>query len=866
MSQVNKFKQDQNPDFLYFDLQQTNVYNTTENIQQPLKFVETRDNPIIANSGEYHLSVTRFQLDTYNLPVLVVEPDLTQPTNAYNPNQSIYKVALIPKKSNIRSQIQSLSTQILIENDITDATTYGARVAFQPNTEQYSVVIGDSNHNRIIYRVSTDNINVISQSLTAPNIVGINGLGEYSLGITEDSQFVISNGSNATNDFTIVWERENSLTSNYVLAFATGEGGPSQISGDGTKIIVGRLVGGQAPDLLSYKFNRTTGVYTQFAQIFSSKFNEAEEAIGTRGIAMSNDGIDIVVSNVYYEGPGASKRGALIFIKMDYANSGTPFSIVHTDEGSSYEEELGFCVCMSANGLVVAVSASNDGTPYIQFYNKTTPGGVTTWTSGQQLSGGQVELGDKLSLNADGSYLYVATDSTHRVKRFKKTGGTYAYEITIAQFDGQRVNVASNSTGINALIVNYGGTTGTEEFIGTTQINVGDTFNLPPSTDNIPIIKPVIWTPDYLDAEAPNKNVLTGKNTAFYQYYYCNAYENFIARVNVAIRTAYIALIEELYHDWVVPANNASLTNVFIDVVLRQYAPPPFLEWNEAELKAELYSTLLFQSIKNNEIPVNYSSNPDIEFSVVSTNRVGTLGLIAPLEFQIAMNAALYSLFNSLPASKKVLTAPITLYKENYYILNLFTTGNDLATPSVPLHIFPNYDFIGDYVVGSNTIQYPTQYTEDIAHANLLIKQPQELSTIDTWTPINAIVFTTTSLPIVVNQFSATSSIGDKPPDGSISNEFAFIITDIQSNDQGFRPNVLYSPSAQFRYIDLTGNQPIRNIDISIFWRSTTGALIPMVLASGAQASIKLLFEKKDKTNQKEANASTLSTSVRDIV
>ena len=183
----------------------------------------------------------------------------------------------------------------------------------------------------------------------------------------------------------------------------------------------------------------------------------------------------------------------------------------------------------------------------------------------------------------------------------------------------------------------------------------------------------------------------------------------------------------------------------------------------------------------------------------------------------------------------------------------------------MPLHTTPAYPFTANYDVSGN-IQYPSQYTANIAHANLLIKQPQELSTIDTWTPINAIVFTTTSLPIVVNQFSASSSIGEKPPSGSTSNEFAFIITDIQSNDQGFRPNVLYTPTAEFRRIDLTGNQPIRNIDISIFWRSTTGALIPMVLASGAQESIKLLFEKKDKTNQKEANASTLSTSIRDIV
>ena len=227
------------------------------------------------------------------------------------------------------------------------------------------------------------------------------------------------------------------------------------------------------------------------------------------------------------------------------------------------------------------------------------------------------------------------------------------------------------------------------------------------------------------------------------------------------------------------------------------------------------------------------------------------------MKFEVAMNAPLYSLFNSLPAYKKVLTNSVG-YRENYYILNFFTTGNDLVTPAPALNQFIPYNFIGTYMNSSSVVTYPTQYTKDYSHANKLIKQAQELSTIDTWTPVNAIVFTTTSLPIVINQFSATSSIGDLPPSTSISNEFAFIITDIQSNDQGFRPNLIYTPSAQYRYIDMTGNQPIRNIDISVFWRSNTGDLIPFVLASGAMASIKLLFEKKDKTGEKEANGITI--------
>lgn len=874
MSQVNKFKQDQNPDFLYFDLQQTNVYNTTENIQQPLKFIETRDTPIVANSGDYHLSVTRFQLDTYNLPVLVVEPDLTQPTNTYDPNQSIYKVALIPKKSNIKSQVQSTTKEILIQNTITsNSQDYGRRIAFQRNSANLSVVVGQYKGNnlrgQLDYLSSTDDTTLTRQVFSWRDISGSTAIGSRSAGITSDGAFLISDGnapdlSGNTRSFTLIWDRDRGRDKAYAKPAPEGSVGTSQISGDGTKVIVAETIASTGDSKLqSYIFNRGTGVYTTWGNAYdaSGAFNNTI-SLGARGIGMSDDGVDIVVGDHTHD----AGKGALYFIKQDYTTPNNQSIITIEGAANNY---LGYYIAMSGNGLVVAASGVDNFIPFVKIYNKTTPGGVTTWTLGQTLSGGTLSVGDRLSLNNDGTILYVAshgtgTANTANVKRYKKVGGTYTFDIVIDTFQPpeEAVNVASNSTGEKVFVVSYDVheiTNSNEEYIGLGTINVGDTFNLPNSTENVPVIKHVIWTPDYKEAEAPNKNVLDGKNTAFYQYYYCNAYENFIARVNVAIREAYIALIEELYHDWVVVINNASLTNVFIDVVFRQFTPPPFLEWNEAELKAELYATLLFQTHNpppNNatEYPINYSCNPDVVFSIVSSNRVGTYGLLVPFEFEIAMNAPLYSLFNSLPASKKVLTAPISLYKENYYTLNFFTTGNDLATPSVPLHTIPTYDFVGTYVVGTNAVQYPTQYTENITHANLLLKQPQELSTIDTWTPINAIVFTTTSLPIVVNQFSASSSIGDKPPSGSTSNEFAFIITDIQSNEQGFRPNVLYAPSAQFRYIDLTGNQPIRNIDISIFWRTTTGALIPMVLASGAQASIKLLFEKKDKSGQKEAN------------
>ena len=106
-------------------------------------------------------------------------------------------------------------------------------------------------------------------------------------------------------------------------------------------------------------------------------------------------------------------------------------------------------------------------------------------------------------------------------------------------------------------------------------------------------------------------------------------------------------------------------------------------------------------------------------------------------------------------------------------------------------------------------------------------------------------------MPIVVSQFSASNSISSQTPSATIGNRFALVITDLMTNQQGFRPNIIYNPTAEYRRIALTGNMGIRNIDINVFWRSKTGQLLPFCLPSGGSATLKLLFEKKDRHNKK---------------
>jgi len=65
--------------------------------------------------------------------------------------------------------------------------------------------------------------------------------------------------------------------------------------------------------------------------------------------------------------------------------------------------------------------------------------------------------------------------------------------------------------------------------------------------------------------------------------------------------------------------------------------------------------------------------------------------------------------------------------------------------------------------------------------------------------------------------------------------------------DTGFyKPSITYEPSAEYRLISMTGNQPLTNIDISVFLKTRVGQLIPFRLNSGGTCTIKILFTKKD--------------------
>ena len=404
------------------------------------------------------------------------------------------------------------------------------------------------------------------------------------------------------------------------------------------------------------------------------------------------------------------------------------------------------------------------------------------------------------------------------------------------QADQISMNAAGNKylTGDGAVGLNNGRAVFYENVYPTHYVDY-----LPSNLRNIASVVNVTWEPSAAYPIPPIAS-LTGKNTVTFPYYYCNSYEYFVNLVNKALMTASADNYNYLWTQYWSTASDA-LKSVFFDAAYKSFPTPPFLDWNASALSADLYVNQCYNnSYNNNAVP-----------PITWAGSVGTMERPAPFTFNVAMNASLYALFSSFPATETILTTT-TGTKEKFYVLDITSTGFPMTLPNPTINktLYSSYIF-NTLIYSTSTFLYTINpgtvpaFTTPYTYANQFIKQSQELSTIDVWCPVNSIVFTTNTLPIVVNQFSANATINSERMSSETGADFALIITDLQTNQQGYKPNVLYTPTAEYRRIDMTGNNGLTNIDIRVFWRAKTGQLIPFKLSSGASTSIKLLFQKK---------------------
>jgi|688.fasta_scaffold06212_8 hypothetical protein len=130
------------------------------------------------------------------------------------------------------------------------------------------------------------------------------------------------------------------------------------------------------------------------------------------------------------------------------------------------------------------------------------------------------------------------------------------------------------------------------------------------------------------------------------------------------------------------------------------------------------------------------------------------------------------------------------------------------------------------------------------------IQSYTEYSPIPNWNPVSSIVFTTNWIPMVGTFVGLPSSISTSSnylDNVLASNIQQRIITDFSvalSTGLEYRPIIQYAPTAELRWVQLTGSTPLNIIDINVYWKDKFNKLHPFVLYPGASASIKLRFKK----------------------
>jgi len=171
--------------------------------------------------------------------------------------------------------------------------------------------------------------------------------------------------------------------------------------------------------------------------------------------------------------------------------------------------------------------------------------------------------------------------------------------------------------------------------------------------------------------------------------------------------------------------------------------------------------------------------------------------------------------------------------------------------------LFPNkfYQNVVDYRLPPYSGTPPLGYVppeEQKPYWRIEQEQPSDDSI---WSPISAIVFTSTLLPVKAEQVGQPLSLGSGNLGVSAptaQSAFQPIITDIALDTSvqgagGYRSFIYYAPQAEYRLSDFgASKQPIRSIDVQVFWKCRLNSeLYPVQMYNLSSVGFKMMFKKK---------------------
>ena len=219
----------------------------------------------------------------------------------------------------------------------------------------------------------------------------------------------------------------------------------------------------------------------------------------------------------------------------------------------------------------------------------------------------------------------------------------------------------------------------------------------------------------------------------------------------------------------------------------------------------------------------------------------GVTSTMPDINYSIFFNESLFNLFSS--------------FNSIYYGSNIPQATLSAGVKAVVATIPEGYKIFSNYIQPLNYDYMNTQQTTRVTGVtDNWITLKSEYSPVPMWNPIQSIVFTTSMIPIHYSMTNPPqvygSTIYDKTYTGGGGNngDISTMISDIQiplTSGNEYRPTITYTPSGEYRMIDLLGNSPINEIGFAISYKTKFGQVIPFALAPQCGANLKILFRRK---------------------
>jgi hypothetical protein len=405
------------------------------------------------------------------------------------------------------------------------------------------------------------------------------------------------------------------------------------------------------------------------------------------------------------------------------------------------------------------------------------------------------------------------------------TGLTNLYQV------GDRVNIA-NALGLNGSQTGFNGTytvsavasstlTLAAGFLNTNNLlpyvsggvllpAVGEYYNVTPyvitmtykvSTQTYSYSQAVVYQPVDGTEPAPSWSTVgeIGLNTEQFslEYYYVYVYELFIRMVNQALTNCFWGLNGLVTNGTgtvpgqALPMASTSSSNTY---------QPPSMSWDPTALIA----------------------------SITADSAAFTVSPSATSTVFIYFNQSMSTLLDSFPYVYPNVPPASPLYS---YIL-FSASANATST------------IVGSY---SSLGVFTSNYT------GIVVSQDHQTASL--MNPVQSIIFSTTFLPVVMENVGAPIITNGSSPvtirSSNTANVFPIVTSFIVpfSAASNYKPDVTYTPSSEYRLVDMYGTTPVHQVDVQVFWSDPFGVRHPFFLGSGCSGSLKILFRRKDYFN-----------------